>query len=171
MYQDTFNLNGKIYSSNNNLLLSIINDLQQVINNTHDNLIIKRIGDIIIKMNFAINENKKNYQSIMQQFSLMQQQFSLMQQQLSQINQNVKNININIINNQELNDKETLENEEGFYIDDIIYDIRDGKGIMYYNNGDRYEGDFRNDKKDGKGIYYYNNGDRSMGVIIIMINQ
>ena len=102
MYQDTFNLNGKIYSSNNNLLLSIINDLQQVINNTHDNLIIKRIGDIITKMNFAINENKKNYQSIMQQFSLMQQQFSLMQQQLSQINQNVKNININTINNQEL---------------------------------------------------------------------
>ena len=66
MNQDTFNLNGKIYSSNTNLLLSIINDLQQVINNTHDNLIIKRIGDIIIKTNFAINENKKNYQSIMQ---------------------------------------------------------------------------------------------------------
>ena len=91
MNQDTFNLNGKVYSSNNNLLLSIINDLQQVINNTHDNLIIKRIGDIIIKMNFAINENKKNYQSIMQQFSLMQQQ-------LSQLNQNIKNININIYN-------------------------------------------------------------------------
>ena len=32
-----------------------------------------------------------------------------------------------------------------------------------YNNGDRYEGDFRNDKKDGKGFYYYNNGDREMG--------
>ena len=91
MNQDTFNLNGKIYSNNTNLLLGIINDLQQVINNTHDNLIIKRIGDIINKTNFAINENKKNYQSIMQQFSLMQQQ-------LSQINQNIKNININIYN-------------------------------------------------------------------------
>ena len=59
MKQDTFNLNGKIYSNNTNLLLGIINDLQQIINNTHDNLIIKRIGDIIIKMNFAINEKKK----------------------------------------------------------------------------------------------------------------
>jgi len=59
MNQDTFNLNGKIYSNNTNLLLGIINDLQQIINNTHDNLIIKRIGDIIIKMNFAINEKKK----------------------------------------------------------------------------------------------------------------
>ena len=53
------NLNNKIYSNNNNLLLGIVNDLQQIINNTHDNLIIKRIGDIINKMNFIINDNKK----------------------------------------------------------------------------------------------------------------
>ena len=39
----------------------------------------------------------------------------------------------------------------------------DGKGIYYYNNGDRYEGDFRNHKKEGKGIYYYNDGDRYEG--------
>ena len=59
MYQDMNNLNNKIYSNNNNLLLGIVNDLQQIINNTHDNLIIKRIGDIINKMNFIINDNKK----------------------------------------------------------------------------------------------------------------
>ena len=34
---------------------------------------------------------------------------------------------------------------------------------MYYKNGDRYEGDWKNDKKEGKGIYYYKNGDREMG--------
>ena len=28
----------------------------------------------------------------------------------------------------------------------------EGKGIYYYNNGDRYEGDFKNDKREGKGI-------------------
>ena len=28
---------------------------------------------------------------------------------------------------------------------------------MYYNNGNKYEGDFKNDKFEGKGIYYYNN--------------
>ena len=102
MNQDSFNLNVKIYSNYNNLLTNIVDDLKQVVNNTNDNLIIKRIGDIIIKINFAINENKKNYQSIMQQFSLMQQQLISMQQQLSQINQNMKNMNINTINNQEL---------------------------------------------------------------------
>ena len=40
---------------------------------------------------------------------------------------------------------------------------REGKGIMYYKDGDRYEGEFKNGKKHGKGIYYYNNGDREMG--------
>ena len=38
---------------------------------------------------------------------------------------------------------------------------------MYWNDGDRYEGEWRNDKKEGKGIYYYNTepwkGDRYEG--------
>ena len=29
---------------------------------------------------------------------------------------------------------------------------------MYLNNGDRYEGEFKNGKREGKGIMYYNNG-------------
>ena len=40
---------------------------------------------------------------------------------------------------------------------------KEGKGIYYYNNGDRYEGDWRNDKKDGKGIFYLPNRDRTVG--------
>ena len=31
----------------------------------------------------------------------------------------------------------------------------EGKGIYYYNNGDRYEGDFKNNNKSAKGIIYY----------------
>ena len=31
------------------------------------------------------------------------------------------------------------------------------------NDGDRYEGDYKNDNPEGKGIYYYKNGDREMG--------
>ena len=49
MELDMNNLNKQIYSNNNNLLIGIVNDLQQIINNTHDNLIIKAIGNIIIK--------------------------------------------------------------------------------------------------------------------------
>ena len=38
-----------------------------------------------------------------------------------------------------------------------------GKGIYYFNDGDRYEGDYKNDNKEGKGIMHYNNGDRYEG--------
>ena len=32
-----------------------------------------------------------------------------------------------------------------------------------YNNGNRYEGDWKNGHREGKGILYYNDGDREMG--------
>ena len=35
--------------------------------------------------------------------------------------------------------------------------------MMFYNDGGRYEGDWKNGKYDGKGIIYYNNDDREMG--------
>ena len=54
------NLNNKIYSNNNNLLLGIINDLQQIINSTQDNLAIKRIADVIIKMNYPKSDSQKS---------------------------------------------------------------------------------------------------------------
>ena len=64
MEQNIFNLNNKIYSNNNNILLEIVNDLHQLMNYTKDNLIIKTLGNIIIKMNNMINETKKNTELI-----------------------------------------------------------------------------------------------------------
>ena len=34
---------------------------------------------------------------------------------------------------------------------------------MYYFNGDRYDGDWKNDKREGKGNYY-NNGKKEGGI-------
>ena len=34
---------------------------------------------------------------------------------------------------------------------------------MFYDNGERYEGEFKNSKKNGKGIMYYNDGGRYEG--------
>ena len=34
---------------------------------------------------------------------------------------------------------------------------------MYYNNGDIYEGDWKNDEKEGKGTEYYNRDDQFKG--------
>ena len=65
MDKDTFTLNNQTYSNNNNILLGIITELQQISNSSHENLTIKRISDVIIKMNFIINENKKNMGLIM----------------------------------------------------------------------------------------------------------
>ena len=85
MYQDMNNLNNQIYSNNNNLLLEIVNDLQHIINNTHDNLIIKKIVDIINRMNIIINDNKKNTQLIINHITSLE----------NQINKHFAQLNIN----------------------------------------------------------------------------
>ena len=36
-------------------------------------------------------------------------------------------------------------------------DKKEGKGKIYYNNGDKYDVEW---KKEGKGIKYYNNGNK-----------
>ena len=148
MDKDTFTLNNQTYSNNNNILLGIINELHQIANSSHENLTIKRISDVIIKMNFIINENRKNHESIMNQFSLLQNRFD----QLS------KKIDINNINyNQEL--KGIKNGYNWRYVGQVLNGLREGKGICYWEDGDRYEGNYKNDNKEGKGIYYYNDGD------------
>ena len=147
MDKDTFILNNQTYSNNNNILLGIINDLNQIINSSHENLTIKRISDIIIKMNFIINENKKNMELIMNQFSKLENQ-------IQQLNQKM---NINYINShQEL--KGIKNGHNWRYVGQAVNGLREGKGICYFDNGYRYEGDYRNDKREGKGIYYWNDG-------------
>ena len=142
-----FNLNNKIYSNNNNLLIEIINDLNQLMNYYKDNLSIKILGNIINKINYIINENKKNLQLLRNDISSL----------CNQINKRFDKLEINNINKQE------LKCIDGKYIGQVVNGIREGKGTWYGFNGDRYEGEWKNDKKEGKGIYYYSNGDRRMG--------
>ena len=60
----------------------------------------------------------------------------------------------NTINNTE------LKYDEGRYLGQVIYGKKKGKGIYYYNDGDKYDGEYKNAEKDGKGIFYYNDGDK-----------
>ena len=55
-------------------------------------------------------------------------------------NVNLGEFNINIV--QELN------HEYGKYIGNVHNGLPEGKGIMYFNNGDRYEGDWKNGKPE-----------------------
>ena len=86
MDDDKFTLNNQTYSNNNNILLGIINELQQISNSSHETLTIKRISDIIIKMNFIINENKKNMGLIMNQFSKLENKMNQLLNQKLDIN-------------------------------------------------------------------------------------
>ena len=36
----------------------------------------------------------------------------------------------------------------------------DGEGMYFWKDGRKYVGDWKNGIKEGKGILYYNNGDR-----------
>ena len=129
-----FNLNNKIYSNNNNLLLEIINDLNQVINNSKEDLSIKILGNVINKINYIINENKKNLQLLRNEISSL----------CNQINKRFDKLEINNINKQE------LKINNGKYIGQIVNGLREGKGIMYWNEGDIYDGEWKNDKAEGK---------------------
>ena len=120
-----FNLNNKIYSNNNNLLIEIINDLNQLMNYYKDNLSIKILGNVINKINYIINENKKNLQLLRNDISSL----------CNQINKRFDKLEINNINKQE------LKFPDGKYIGQVVNGLAEGKGTWYGFNSDRYEGE------------------------------
>ena len=126
----------------NNILLEILKDLNQLINYYKDNFSIKIVGNVINKINYIINENKKNLQLLRNDISSL----------YNQINKRFDKLEINNINKQE------LKFNDGKYIGEVVNGLAEGKGTWYGNNGDRYEGEWRNDKKEGKGIYYCKDG-------------
>ena len=97
--QDTFLLNNKIFSNNNNILIEIIQNLQQIINYSNDNIIIKRLSDIIMRINFVVNENRKNYELIRNDLAKLFQQMNQMNKNFNviKIYYNIININIDFI--------------------------------------------------------------------------
>ena len=149
--QDSFNLGDKKYSNNNNKLLAVVKDLQQIIDNSQEDITIKGIEDIITKIQTIINENKKNTE-------LIKNQYLSLQNQLYELNKEFEKLNIIInMNNHELILK------DGRYVGQVVKSLPEGNGIKCYLNGDRYEGDWKNGLREGKGIQYYNNEDRYEG--------
>ena len=116
MENEIFNLNNKIYSNNNNILLSIIQELQQTINDSKENKTIKRLSDIIIKMNNMIDENKKNTELIRNDISKLYEQ---MNKQFNELKIN----NNTILNNQEIKynfDHKNKSNKRVKYIGQVL---------------------------------------------------
>ena len=147
MAQNIISLNNKIFSDNNNLLLQIVNDLEQLMNYSHDNTIIKILANVINRINYIINENKKYFQ-------LIRNDISYLKANINKGFQELKYNNINNINNQQI-----LQRADGKYIGQVVNGLAMGKGTCYFINGDSYEGDWKNNKEEGKGIYRYKSGD------------
>ena len=96
---------------------------------------------------------------------------------IEEINKNINDIkNLNNNSNKNLNNlKNLLKNK--YLFDPLIFvdelgrryegdrknNLKEGKGILYFQNGDKYEGEFKNDKMDGKGVLYYANGEKFKG--------
>ena len=104
MEQKVLDLNDKIYSNNNNILLELIKDLNQVINNSTNNENIKLLNNGINKINYIINENKKNDE--------------LLRKNISSISDKL------VINN--LN-KQEIQNKDGKYIGQAVNGLAEGK--------------------------------------------
>ena len=119
MEQNNFGMNNNIYSNNNNILLEIVGELQKINNYIQDNLISQKINDIIMKINFVINENMKNQELIMNQVSSSQNQ-------TNQINPKFQ------INN--LDNIKEIKFKNGIYIGQLVNGVKEGKGIFHYLN-------------------------------------
>ena len=149
---------GKILIKSNDLLNSM-NNLNNVIENIKYKInIIKELLDRlinIIDLYYKINSH------IINNFNINKRNYYILKN-LNNIKYNneiiIKYIN-NIINNNQVFDiykypNDKLSNDkEGIYIGEMKNNIKDGKGIFYFNKDDiykrkKYEGDYKNDTKN-----------------------
>ena len=134
-------------------------------------------------------ENEDSFSNKIEELESLEEKYTL--EELSKDNEVINNIdelfnytnmlrkyiifNIKkIINNFHLKDFQYLnKNFEDFYEISYFegklnenaedYKYKEGKGIMEYENGDKYDGEWVNDIKEGNGIMKYNNGDLYVG--------
>ena len=122
MEENLYTLNNKIYSNNNNILFEIINELQEIMKSFNNKILIKRLSDIIIKMNNMINDNKKNFELILNQITMLQNRMDKKFDELKINNNNIQ---------------QELKYNNGRYIGQVLYGLPEGKGICYGINGER----------------------------------
>ena len=141
------NIDEKVFSTINTTLQLIITDLQQTLNNTQENIIKEKLTDIIKRMNFLIEETKKNKE--------------LLINHIKSLKDNLATKTIKRPDN--FVDIKEIRMDDRKYIGQVINGIPEGKGVMYVDGGDIYKGEFRNGKYEGKGIYYFNENDKTRG--------
>ncbi len=52
---------------------------------------------------------------------------------------------------------------DGRYVGQVVNQKRHGKGVMYYQNGEKYDGKWKDDKRAGHGVMFYQSGSKYDG--------
>ena len=132
------------------------------INNMRESIYINfNFEDIIIKLQHVVDDlkNKIDNNCIINQVNDI---ISIMKQYEENKNRNESVVNV-------LKDFNKIEKiyENGKYTGEIKNNLREGKGTFLWTSGqfkgDTYEGDWKDDKREGKGKYFVNNGNRYEG--------
>ena len=135
------------YCRNNiEILIEIVNDLNEVKNHSKENIIVKILEKLIIKLKIIIKENKKNTK-------LIRNDISKLYSELNKINKK------DDITKKSENKMETMTYTNGRYVGQFEKRSREGNGTYIFDNGDKYEGEWKNNNQEGKGIYYFKSGD------------
>ena len=127
---------------------------------------LERIDDIILSNNNikdTINGIKLNIDNIIKlssnnnisiQLKNINFLLNALNEDINKNNNKLKNLISNEVLNNQLNEINNMNKEikydEGKYIVKVVNDKKEGKGVFYGNNGDRYEGDYKNGKKGRK---------------------
>ena len=148
-----FNNNYVNFSKNNEVLNSIVTQLQNILNNIEDvnnkkkiEIFSNQIKNIIKSITGVINDNNENQDKLKKYIEILNSQSSA-----------------------EANNKEnelvvkTKIYNDGKYVGEFKNDMREGRGTMYWFDGVRYEGSWKNDQTEGKGIIFYTDGARYEG--------
>ena len=141
--EDSFILNNKVYSNNNNILFEVVNKMENIVNdlsnNSCINKIMEQIRNIIIILNSVIKKNKKNIDLIRKDFNNLRQDI---------INGNLKKNNIIFIRKKSFNEetKNHLKKENGIhkinsakrFAVDHMHNLIEEERITHYINSKNY---------------------------------
>ena len=146
-----FSLNDELFNNQNIILCEVVSELEKIQKDFNNQILIKRISDIIKIVNNAIKENQKKFDEIIKQIEELKSKID----NLAPIEELKSKID-NLSPIEELKSK----------IDNLTKNINFWPKIetKYYPEG-RYEGEIVNGKREGKGKFYYNNDEDYMGKV------
>ena len=150
MEGNLIDLNDKIDLISDKTLLEAVSKLENVVNDiNNDEVLSNKIKEVITIINTFIKDYAKNSQNLTKYIENLNIEHKTKTNKLEEDNKN--NINNN---NNEIKEKvfTSKSGNKGNYIGHLIDGKREGRGIIRWDNGDIYNGDWKNDKKEGKGL-------------------